>query len=309
MSAALAPAITPAPAAPTAPGLAARTVTLLVPAVAVIVLFMVVPMLIAAGYSFLTAGAYGGVRLPLTADAYVRFLFDRDLDDSLIFDTTYIGIFARSFVLAVLTTLFCVAIGLPLAWFIACRERRARDALLLAITIPFWTNLLVRTYCWVLILRDQGLLNGALQASGLTSAPITFLYSNEAILLGLVYSFLPFMVLPIYAVVEKIDPRLIEAGHDLYAGRLAVFRHIVWPLARPGIAAGTLLVFVPALGAFLAPDLLGGGKKLMIGSLIQLQFTSSRNWPFGAAAAMILMALVLVGLVVMARRRGAGAPR
>ena len=285
------------------PGRRDRTLALVAPALAVIVVFMVVPMLIAGAYSFLTAGPYGGVRLPATIDAYVRFLYDRDLDDSLIFDPTYLIIFGRSILLALATTVFTIAIGVPFAWYMACREKTTRDLLLLAVTIPFWTNLLVRTYCWVLILRDQGLLNAGLIDIGVISEPITFLYSNEAILLGLVYSFLPFMVLPIYATLEKLDPRLIEAAHDLYAGRLAVFRHVVWPLALPGIAAGTILVFVPALGAFLAPDLLGGGKKLMIGSLIQLQFTSSRNWPFGAAAAMILMAFVLVALVWGARRR------
>ncbi|SHO67383.1 spermidine/putrescine transport system permease protein [Pseudoxanthobacter soli DSM 19599] len=288
------------------PGRADHTLRMVAPALLIILVFMVAPMLIAAAYSFLTAGAYGGVKLPFTADAYVRFLFDRDLDDSLLFDDTYLIIFGRSIVLAGLTTVFSVLIGLPLAWYMVCRTRPARDLLVLAVTIPFWTNLLIRTYCWVLILRDQGLLNGGLIRLGLIETPITFLYSNEAILLGLVYSFLPFMVLPIYSTLEKLDPRLIEAAHDLYAGRWAAFRHVVWPLAKPGIAAGTALVFVPALGAFLAPDLLGGGKKLMIGSLIQLQFSSSRNWPFGAAASMILMAFVLAALVWSARRRGAG---
>ncbi|WP_334173993.1 ABC transporter permease [Pseudoxanthobacter sp.] len=280
-----------------------RTLAMIGPALLIIVVFMIVPMLIALGYSFMTAGAYGGVERPFTADAYVRFLFDRDLDESLIFDDTYLVIFGRSVVLAGLTTLFSVIIGLPLAWYMACRQKTVRDLLVLAVTIPFWTNLLIRTYCWVLILRDQGLLNAALIKSGLISAPITFLYSDQAILLGLVYSFLPFMVLPIYSTLEKLDPRLVEAAHDLYAGRWAAFRHVVWPLARPGVAAGALLVFVPALGAFLAPDLLGGGKKLMIGSLIQLQFSSSRNWPFGAAASMILMAFVLGALMWAARRR------
>ncbi len=280
-----------------------RTLPLLAPALGVILVFMVAPMLIAGAYSFLTAGAYGGVRLPVTGEAYVRFLFDRDLDDSLIFDDTYLVIFGRSIALAAATTVLSVLIGLPVAWFMACRDKATRDLLVLAITIPFWTNLLIRTYCWVLILRDQGLVNAALIGTGVTSEPITFLYSNEAILLGLVYSFLPFMVLPIYATLERLDPRLVEAAHDLYAGRWAAFRYVVWPLAKAGVAAGTILVFVPALGAFLAPDLLGGGRKLMIGSLIHLQFTSSRNWPFGAAASMILMAFVLVALVIAARRR------
>lgn len=289
-------------------GASRRTGLMVAPALGIIAVFMAVPMLIALVYSTMTAGAYGGVELPFTTENYVRFLFERELDDSLSFDDTYLVIFGRSIILAGLTTLGCVALGLPLAWYMACRRPGLREALVLAVTIPFWTNLLVRTYCWVLLLRDQGLVNDMLIGAGWLGEPITFLYSNEAILLGLVYSYLPFMVLPIYATLEKVDPTLIEAAHDLYAGRLAVLRRVVWPLAKPGVAAGTLLVFAPALGAFLAPDLLGGGKKLMIGSLIHLQFTSSRNWPFGAAAAMILMAFVLLALVWNARRRSAVRP-
>jgi spermidine/putrescine transport system permease protein len=287
-------------------GVERRSGTLVAPALGTIIVFMVVPMVIAAVYSFMTAGPYGGVETPFTTDAYVRFIFDRDLDDSLIFDDTYLVIFGRSILLAAAATFFCVALGLPLAWYMATRPQNQRGIWVLAVTIPFWTNLLIRTYCWVLLLRDQGMVNNFLQWLGVTDRPITFLYSNGAILLGLVYSFLPFMVLPIYATLEKLDPRLIEAAHDLYATRVAVFRKIIIPLAKPGVAAGSLLVFAPALGAFLAPDLLGGGKKLMIGSLIQLQFTTSRHWPFGAAASMILMVFVLLALVWQARRRPVG---
>jgi spermidine/putrescine transport system permease protein len=280
-----------------------KAIILAAPALATILLFMVMPMGIALVDSLLTPSAYGGVQPPFTVQSYVRFLFDRDLDDSLVFDPTYLQIFGRSIMLAAATTLICVAVGLPLAWYMATRTQRLRPVLLLLITIPFWTNLLVRTYCWVLLLRDEGLINHALEALGLIHAPITFLYSDGAILLGLVYSFIPFMVLPIYGALEKIDPRIVEAAYDLYAGRWAVFRHLVWPLSRPGVAAGAVLVFAPALGAFLAPDLLGGGKKLMIGSLIQQQFSTSRDWSFGAAVSMILMAVVLGALVWNARRR------
>ena len=275
------------------------------PALGIIVLLMVLPMGIALVYSFMTAKGFGGVRLPFTADAYIRFLFDRDLSGALTFDSTYPVIFARSVLLAAATTLIALALGLPVAWYMATRPARWRGILVLLVTIPFWTNLLIRTYCWVLLLRDQGLINAGLQGLSVTERPITFLYSNGAILLGLVYSFLPFMILPIYGVLEKLDPRTVEAGYDLYADRWSIFGRIVWPLARPGVMAGSVLVFAPALGAFLAPDLLGGGRKLMIGSLIQMQFTTSRNWPFGSACAMILMAVVLVALVVAARR-GAG---
>ena len=199
--------------------------------------------------------------------------------------------------------MLCLLIGLPLAWYMATRPPRMRQILVLLVTIPFWTNLLIRTYCWVLLLRDQGLVNEALQAAGLIASPITFLYSDGAVLLGIVYSSLPFMVLPIYGALEKVDPRMIEAAYDLYANRSDIMRRLVWPLAKPGVAAGILLVFVPALGSFLAPDILGGGKKLMIGTLIQQQFTTGRDWSFGAALSMILMIFVLGSLMWSAWRR------
>ena len=176
--------------------------------------------------------------------------------------------------------------------------RDRRNLLILLVTIPFWTNLLIRTYCWILVLRDTGLINNALLALDLVDEPITLLYTDFAILLGLVYTYIPFMVLPVYAALERLDLRLLEAAHDLYANHLRVAWRIVQPLARPGILAGSILVFVPSVGAFIAPDLLGGGKHLMLGSLIQLQFTSSRNWPFGSAVAMLLLAIVL-GLLVL----------
>ena len=170
------------------------------------------------------------------------------------------------------------------------------------VTVPFWTNLLIRTYSWIMILRDEGLINNGLEAVGLIDEPLRLLYTNGAIAIGLVYTFLPFMVLPIYAAIERIDRSLIEAAHDLYANRKAMLRHVVLPLAKPGIAAGAVLVFVPALGSFIAPALLGGGKQLMIGNLIQAQFGASRNWPFGAAISLILLAAVLAVLLWQAKR-------
>jgi spermidine/putrescine transport system permease protein len=275
------------------------------PAILVITAFMLIPMGIAGVYSLLTADPYGGVTHPFTPAAYLRFVYDRDLDDALVFDPTYMWIFLRSLVQATLATLVCLVIALPLAWFIATRGPRMRMILVLLVTIPFWTNLLIRIYCWVLLLRDNGLVNDLMLRIGLTDRPIPFLYSDSAILMGLVYSNLPFMTLPIYGALEKVDPRLVEAAYDLYASRAAIMRLLVWPMARPGIAAGTALVFVPALGAFLAPVLLGGGRKLMIGSLIQQQFTTARNWPFGAALSMLLMACVLVTMMFGAWRRAA----
>ncbi len=280
-----------------------RIALLALPALLVIAVFMLLPMGIALVDSFLTPDPYGGVHGPATAASYVRFLYDRDLDDTLVFDPTYVRIFARSFALAALTSLICLAVGLPMAWYMATRTPRTRQILVLLVTIPFWTNLLIRIYCWVLLLRDEGLVNQLLQALRLTREPITFLYSDGAILMGLVYSNLPFMVLPVYVALEKVDPRLVEAAHDLYAGRATILRRIVWPLAKPGVAAGLVLVFVPTLGAFLAPDILGGGKRLMIGSLIQQQFSSSRDWSFGAALSMILMVFVLGSMMLGAWRR------
>jgi spermidine/putrescine transport system permease protein len=272
------------------------------PALLTIIVLMALPMLLVLVTSLLTPSVYGGVHPPWTLDSYIRFVYERDFDDAFVLDATYPRIFVRSLIQAALTTLVCLVIGLPLAWYMATRGDRWRRVLVLLVTIPFWTNLLARTYCWVLLLRDEGLVNRLLLDLGLIKTPITFLYSDGAVLMGLVYGSLPFMVLPLYATLEKLDRRLIEAAHDLYAGRWAVARTIVWPLARPGVAAGALLVFVPALGSFLAPDILGGGKKLMIGSLIQQQFSTARDWSFGAALSMILMAFVLGGLLWMVRR-------
>ncbi|MEO5760000.1 MAG: ABC transporter permease, partial [Mesorhizobium sp.] len=199
-----------------------------------------------------------------------------------------------------LTVVASLAIGLPLAWYMACGTPAKRARLLLLITLPFWINTLIRTYCWVLILRDEGLFNSGLRYFGLAGGH--FLYNDAAILLGMIYTYLPFMVLPIYAVLERVDGDVIEASHDLYADRWNTFRRIVWPLAMPGAIAGSLLVFAPALGSFLAPDLLGGGRRLMIGSLIQLQFTSSRNWPFGAALATVVSVAILAVLFVVVRK-------
>ncbi len=271
-----------------------RSALLLVaPAVLVIGVFMLIPMFIALGYSFMTANPYGGVQAPLTFDAYIQFLYQRDFDDSMVFAPDYIFIILRSIYLAV------AVLGLPVAWYIVCQDEARRRLLLFFITLPFWINTLIRTYCWILILRDEGLANNLLRWLGLIEKPLPLLYTDGSILLGLVYTFLPFMVLPIYSTLERIDSRLIEAAYDLYASRVAVFRRVIWPLAKPGALAGATLVFAPALGSFLAPDLLGGGKKLLIGSLIQMQFTSSRNWPFGAALSIAITAVIL--LVMMLR--------
>ena len=274
-----------------------RRVLGLGPALGIIGVFMVVPIAIIVVFSFMKANPYGGVTHEFSWEAYIQFLFERNLMDELVFNPAYLRIFARSFVLALVTTALCLLIGFPTAYYMSRQPVRRKNLMVFLVTIPFWTNLLIRAYCWILLLRDTGLINNFLMKWGLIGEPLTLLYTNFAIFLGLVYTHIPFMVLPIYARVEKLDFSLLEAAHDLYASRRQLMRHVILPLAMPGIIAGSLLVFVPCLGDFIIPNLLGGGKHLMIGSLIQLQFGGSRNWPFGSAAALILMAIVLLAMM------------
>jgi spermidine/putrescine transport system permease protein len=278
---------------------------LLAPALATVGLFGILPLSIILTYSFLEPGAYGGVSWTFSWDAYVQFLFQRDLfDGTLAFNDSYLRIYGRSIGLAALTTLFCLLIGFPTAYFIATRPEGRRNLWLFFVTLPFWTNLLIRTYAMLLILRDEGIVNIALMWTGVIDRPLNILYTNVAVCLGLSYSYLPFMVLPLYASLEKLDFRLVEAAYDLYANRWRVLRRILIPLAKPGIVAGCILVFIPALGAYITPALLGGGKHLMIGNLIAAQFGASRNWPFGSAAALLLMVIVLAALLLYVRGAG-----
>jgi spermidine/putrescine transport system permease protein len=274
------------------------------PALVTITIFGILPLIIIIIYSFLKAGPYGGVASPwqFSVEAYVSFLYQADIfTDELVFSPDFLEIYLRSFVFAVGTTVICLFLGFPTAYFMATRSPRQRNWWVLLITIPFWSNLLVRTLAIMFIIRDEGLLNNTLIGLGLIQQPITMLYTDFAIVLGLFYSFLPFMVLPLYASLEKLDFRLVEAGYDLYASRPKVLFRIIIPLARPGIIAGCLLVFIPALGAYVTPLILGGGKHLMIGDLIAQQFGSGRNWPLGAAQALILMSAVLVALFFYVR--------
>lgn len=271
------------------------------PAVAIIGIFLVLPLCFVAVYSFLESHPYGGVKPAFSTEAYVKFLLERSLTDELVFNPTYLQIFARSIVVAGGATLLCVLIGFPVAYYMALQPPRRQTLLVFLVTIPFWTNLLIRTYCWILLLRDGGVINSTLIGAGVLDAPVRLLYTNFAILLGLVYIYVPFMILPIYSSLARLDLRLVEAAHDLYAPRWAALRHVVVPLAMPGILAGSVLVFIPSIGNFIAPELLGGGQNLMIGNLIQLQFSSARDWPFGSAAALILLAAVLLVLTLIAR--------
>ena len=280
---------------------------LLLPSWLVIGFFLALPMLLMLVYSFLTKEFRGGVIWEPTLAAYDRFVFDRGLfgDDPPSIEWTYLTIFVRSLVQATVATLLCLAIGFPTAWFIATRAASTRAAWLFLVTVPYWVNLLIRTVSMKFLIRDEGPLNALLLGVGLIDSPLRLVNTNVAVQLGLFYSYLPFMVLPIYAAVERYDFALSEAASDLYARRWTILREIVLPVVRPGIIAGCILVFVPSLGAFLAPDLLGGAKTFMIGSLIEEQFKGNAgDWPFGAAASMILMSLVLVALLVYARSQG-----
>ena len=301
--------VTQQPTTQTAAGFTSRDrALLLAPALLAIFLFLVLPLGFIVVYSFLTKGTYGGVVWEFSSAAYEQFLFERDLfTEELVFHASYLQIYGRSVLQALVATIACLLIGFPTAYYIATRPPSQRNMWVFLITVPYWVNLLIRTVSMLFIIRDEGPLNSFLMNLGIVDAPIRLAYTDFAIGLGLVYSYLPFMVLPIYAAIERFDFRLVEAGHDLYADRWTILRQIVIPLTRPGIVAGSLLVFIPSLGSFIAPDLLGGGKNLMIGNTIALQFQSSRNWPFGSAAAVILLTIVLVVLVVFARRAQAAA--
>lgn len=276
---------------------------LLAPAVGTLVAFMLLPMGLVALMSMLEPDPYGGVRWgQWSAESYIRFLFDRDLDDQWVLNTDYLQIFARSFGLALAAVLITLLVGLPVALYIALQDEKRRNLLLLLITIPFWVNLLVRTYAWMLLLRNGGLVEQGLNQVGAGLDGLNILYTPWAVSVGLVYAYLPFMVLPIYTSLEKMDWRLVEAAFDLGANRWQALRRVALPLAMPGIVAGCLLVFIPALGTYYIPELLGGGKQMMIGGLIQTQFGSARNWPFGAALAFALLGMVLLGMWLYTRR-------
>ena len=275
-----------------------RRLGLITPSMLVLAVFLVAPLAIMLLVSFLQPGDYGGVKWgEYSPEAYINFFYERDLDDSLVFNTDYLGIFQRSLGLAVMTTLGCLLIGFPTALYLALQSEKKRNLLLFLVTVPFWTNLLVRVYAWILLLRNGGLVDSSLGLIGLGDGALGILYTNTAVMIGLLYTFLPFMVLPIYTSLEKRDWRLVEAALDLGANRFQALKRIILPLALPGMLAGTTLVFIPALGNYIIPELLGGGKALMIGNLVQLQFGSAHNWPLGSALAFALFSLVLLALL------------
>jgi len=288
-----------------------RILFLISPSLFWLIVFFFLPLILVFAISFGQRGTYGGVKWLLNLGNYARF-----------FDPLYLRIFGRTVYIAGATTLICLLAGYPLAYFIATRPPQWRNVLLLLLMIPFWTNFLVRTYAWILILRDQGLINtlwtgslhtGLLQLSNLvplpiwepllhaTAQPLTLFGTDWAIIIGLVYGWLPEMVLPCYAAIERFDFSLVEAAQDLYANRVKTFLRVILPLTMPGVVAGSVLVFIPSLGAYVTPDLLGGAKSIMIGNVIYSQFMAARDYPFGSAVSFVLMAVMLVGTLIYFR--------
>ena len=260
------------------------------------------PLLIVLVYSFLASGEYGGVVWEFSTDAWFNVVFLRDIfDDTLGLADAHLRILWRSVKLSFFTTVTTLAIGFPTAYFIATRPRTTRNIWLFLITIPFWTNLLIRTFAILEVIRNQGLINMVLLKVGLIDSSIRMIFTDFAIMVGMTYVYLPLMVLPLYASMERLDFNLVEAAYDLYASRSKVLRRVIIPLVKPGIIAGSILVFIPSLGAFVIPRVLGGGKKMMLGNLIELQFGAGRNWPLGAALSITLLSIVMIALLVYVR--------
>ena len=262
-------------------------------------LFALVPSVMVFFASFLTRGETEFFLFAFNPGNYLRM-----------FDSLYVQVFLSSFYLAALTTVLCLLCGYPFAYLLARSRSRYRHILLLLVIIPFWTSSLIRTYAMIILLKTKGIVNNVLLWAGIIDRPLAILYTDAAVFIGLVYSLLPFMVLPLYSSIEKLDPRIIEAARDLGANRPRTFAKIIIPLTMPGIVAGSMLVFLPALGMFYIPDLLGGAKTLLVGNLIKNQFLSARDWPFGSAVSMVLTAVMALMLLVyyksvrMTHRRG-----
>ena len=279
-----------------------RSWLLSTPALLVLLFAASGPLLIVLIYSFLSSGEYGGIVWKFSTDAWFNVVFLRDIfDDSLGLADAHLRILWRSVRLSFLTTVITLGVGFPTAYFIATRPRASRNIWLFLVTIPFWTNLLIRTFAILEVIRNQGLINMMLMKAGIIDSPIQMIFSDFAIMVGMTYVYLPLMVLPLYASMERLDFSLVEAAYDLYATRRKVLWRVVIPLVKSGIIAGSILVFIPSLGAFVIPRVLGGGKKMMLGNLIELQFGAGRNWPLGAALSITLLSIVMIALLVYVR--------
>jgi spermidine/putrescine transport system permease protein len=269
-----------------------RGLLIAAPSAVYLIVFFAIPLLIVVVYSFATRSSTGATVLEdWNLDSYRR-----------LFDPLVAEIALRSLVLAIATTLICLVLAYPLAYYMATRSDRARNILLVLVMIPFWSNFLVRTYAWRVLLGTDGPVSQLSQAMG--GDPIRILFTNTAVLIGLVYGFLPFMVLPLYAALDRMDWSLVEAARDLYADGRTAFRRVTLPLSMPGVIAGSVLVFIPSLGAYVTPALLGGARTTLLGDYIVSQFLAARNQPFGSALSVAVMSVMLVATVVYFRRGG-----
>jgi len=271
-----------------------RGIALITPTMVYLLIFMIAPLVLVILLSFMSRGSYGDVVYTSPSlNNYTRLI-----------DPLYLRILGFSLSTAAFTTLLTILIGYPLAYVISRSPAKQRSFLLFLILVPFWTNFIIRIYAFMMILRTEGLLNSALQAIGFISAPLEILYTPTAVLIGMVYEFLPFMVLPLYTSLEKIDDAQLEAAADLGAPPWKAFLRVTLPLSVPGMVAGTILVFIPAMGMFVIPDLMGGAKSVLVGNLIRNQFLTARDWPFGAAASMVLLVSTLLIALFYTRRAG-----
>lgn len=255
-----------------------------------VLLLIFIPMIYIIIMSFLTRGTYGGIVFHFSMDGYKT-----------LFDIKYMEVILKSVMISLRTTVMCILIGYPFAFYIAKQPAKRAAMLVLLLMVPFWTSGLVKTYSWVLLLNATGIVNKTLMAIGLISSPVQFLYNDYAVTLGLVYGFLPYAVLPMYSSIEKMDKSLLEASNDLGAKPVTTFFKVTLPLTASGIFASVILVFIPSLGAYFTADALGGGTSLLIGSLIRNLFSVSKNWPFGAAVSVILVIFTLILLFLYSR--------
>lgn len=273
----------------------AQGIFLMLPTNIYLFIFMILPLILVVIISFLSRGDYGQLVYAFNLTNYTRLI-----------DPLYLRILWYSLMVGFGTTTISLLLGYPLAYYIARAPARQRSFLLFLILLPFWTNFIIRIYAWIMILRTEGFLNNILQWVGVIQEPLNILYTPTAVLIGMVYEFLPFMVLPLYTSLEKIENAQLEAAADLGAPPWKAFLRVTLPLSVPGMIAGTLLVFIPAMGMFVVPDLMGGAKTMLIGNLIRNQFLTARDWPFGSAASMLLMVLTMIFTLYYTKKAGLG---
>jgi spermidine/putrescine transport system permease protein len=270
------------------------------PGLLYVTIFMTIPLVIVASYAFLKRGRFGGVQPEFSLDAFNKAL-----------DSVYLSILGNSLLIATITTILALLLGYPAAYAIARLPRQWRTVALVLVVLPFWSNFLIRTYAWIVLLNSEGPINSALVGVGVIDTPLDLLYNRGAVVVGLLYAYLPLVILPVYAAIERLDPQLQEAARNLGASRARTFLDVTLPLTLPGAMIGAIFVFVPSLGNFVVPELLGGGKSEMIGNLIRDQFLVARNWPFGAVLALSMIAflvLLFAAQALVARRiNGRGA--